>query len=134
MGPRPRCSGRVADASLPEQAADGGLGDFAHGVAGEFLHEDEETLFLIGFDGGNQVMVLWKEANYGPVGAEPLAWIPLARAAEPEVFGRLLESFLLAIRQVDTAKASDFTAIEVPKLGLLPEADIHAIFAKAFGG
>jgi hypothetical protein len=35
--------------------------------------EDEETLFLVGPDSGNQVMVLWQEASFGVLGAEPLA-------------------------------------------------------------
>lgn len=96
--------------------------------------EDEETLFLVGPDTGNQVMVLWKEANYDVHGAEPLAWIELAHARESDVYRRLLESFLLAVCQADTAKLQDFTAIEAPAQGLLPESAIRDIFAKAFAG
>jgi hypothetical protein len=96
--------------------------------------EDEETLFLVGPDSRNQVMGLWKEANFGIIGAEPLAWIELEHAQEPDVYRRLLESFLKAVRQADTAKFQDFTAIEVPEKGLLPEAVIREVFAKAFVG
>ena len=96
--------------------------------------EDEETLFLVGPDAGNEVMVLWKEANYGVVGAEPLSWIQLSAAAEPEVYVRLLEGFLSAVQAAGTAKAADFTSIEVPPDGLLPESEVHAIFARAFAG
>ena len=39
--------------------------------------EDEETLFLVGPDSTHQVMVLWKEANFSPIGAEPLSWLKL---------------------------------------------------------
>ena len=95
---------------------------------------DEETLFLVGPDSTNQVMVLWKEANFSPVGAEPLSWIKLADAREPEVYARLLEGFLSAVHAAGTAKAADFTCIEVPPAGLLPESAVHAIFARAFGG
>jgi len=94
--------------------------------------EDEETLFLVGPDSTNQVMVLWKEANFGPVGAEPLSWLKLEAAQEPEVYARLLDGFLSAVHAAGTAKRSDFMSIEVPKQGLLPEAAVHAIFAKAF--
>ncbi len=76
--------------------------------------EDEETLFLVGPDSGNQLMVLWKEANFGVLGAEPLAWIELEHAQEPDVYRRLLESFLQAVRQAATATLRDFTAIEAP--------------------
>ena len=96
--------------------------------------EDEETLFLVGPDAGNEVMVLWKEANYGAVGAEPLSWIKLEAAQEPEVYVRLLEGFLSAVHAAGTAKAADFTSIAVPPAGLLPETEIRAIFARAFGG
>ncbi len=96
--------------------------------------EDEETLFLVGPDAGNQVMVLWKEANFGVLGAEPLAWVEMEHAQEPEVYRLLLESFLAAVRQADTAQFSDFTAIEAPKQGLLPESEICEVFAKAFAG
>ena len=96
--------------------------------------EDEETLFLVGPDAGNEVMVLWKEANYGVVGAEPLSWIQLSAAAEPEVYVRLLEGFLSAVQAAGTAKAADFTSIEVPPAGLLPGSEVHAIFARAFAG
>jgi hypothetical protein len=64
---------------------------------------NEETLFLVGPDSRNQVMVLWREANFGALGAEPLAWIELEHAREPDVYSRVLESFLLAVRQADTA-------------------------------
>jgi hypothetical protein len=96
--------------------------------------EDEETLFLVGPDSGNAVMVLWKEANYGVVGAEPLSWIKLTAAQEPQVYARLLEAFLSAVHAAGTATAADFTSIEVPSAGLLPESEVRAIFAKAFGG
>lgn len=96
--------------------------------------EKEETLFLVGPDSTNQVMVLWKEANFGPEGAEPLSWIKLADAREPEVYARLLEGFLSAVHVAGTAKAADFTALKVPKAGLLAKAEVRAIFAKAFGG
>jgi hypothetical protein len=96
--------------------------------------EDEETLFLVGPDSSNQVMVLWKEANFGVLGAEPLAWIELEHAQEPDVYRRLLESFLQAVRQAATATLQDFTAIQVPEKGLLPEADICEVFAKSFAG
>ncbi len=96
--------------------------------------EDEETLFLVGPDAGNEVMVLWKEANYGAVGAEPLSWIKLETAQEPEVYVRLLEGFLAAVHAAGTAKAADFTSIAVPPAGLLPETEIRAIFARAFAG
>ena len=96
--------------------------------------EDEETLFLVGSDAGNEVMVLWKVANYGVVGAEPLAWIKLSDAQEPQVHARLLEGFLSAVHAAGTAKAADFTSIEVPPAGLLPESEVHAIFARAFTG
>ena len=94
--------------------------------------EDEETLFLVGPDITHQVMVLWKEANFGPAGAEPLSWLKLEAAQEPEVYARLLDGFLSAVHAAGTARRSDFTSIEVPKQGLLSEADILAIFAKAF--
>ena len=96
--------------------------------------EDEETLFLVGPDAGNQVMVLWKEANFSVLGAEPLAWIELEHAQEPDVYRRLLESFLVAVRQADTTKLEDFTAIEAPKQGLLPESEIREVFARVFAG
>ena len=96
--------------------------------------EDEETLFLVGPDSTDQVMVLWREANCGPVGAEPLSWIDLEAAQEPEVYARLLEEFLSAVHSAGTVKASDFTSIKVPSAGLLPEAAVRAIFAKAFAG
>ena len=96
--------------------------------------EDEETLFLVGPDSTHQVMVLWKEANFGPAGAEPLSWLKLEAAQEPEVYARLLDGFLSAVHAAGTARRSDFTSVEVPKQGLLPEADILAIFAKAFAG
>ena len=96
--------------------------------------EAEETLFMVGPDAGNQVMVLWKEANFSVLGAEPLAWIELGHAQEPEVYRRLLESFLVAVRQADTAKLEDFTAIEAPKQGLLPESEIREVFARVFAG
>ncbi len=96
--------------------------------------EDEETLFLVGPDSGNQVMVLWREANYCILGAEPMAWIGLEHVQEPDVYRRLLESFLQAVRQADTATLRDFTAIQVPEKGLLPEAVIREAFAKAFAG
>lgn len=96
--------------------------------------EDEETLFMVGPDAGHQVMVLWKEANFGVLGAEPLAWIELEHAQEPDVYRRLLESFLVAVRQADTAKLQDFTAIEAPAQGLLSDAVIREVFAKAFAG
>ena len=96
--------------------------------------EDEEALFMVGPDAGNQVMVLWKEANFSVLGAEPLAWIELEHAQEPDVYRRLLESFLLAVRQADTAKLTDFTVIKAPKQGLLPEAEIREVFARAFAG
>lgn len=95
---------------------------------------DEETLFLVGPDSTHQVMVLWKEANFGPAGAEPLSWLKLVAAQEPEVYVRLLEGFLSAVHAAGTAKQSDFTSIEVPKQGLLPGAAVHEIFAKAFAG
>jgi len=98
------------------------------------LQSDEETLFLVGPDAGNEVMVLWKEANYGVVGAEPLSWIQLSDAQEPQVYARLLEGFLSAVHAAGTAKAADFTSIEVPPDGLLPESEVHAIFARAFAG
>jgi hypothetical protein len=79
-------------------------------------------------------MVLWKEASFGVLGAEPLAWIELEPAQEPDVYRRLLESFLKAVRQAATATLRDFTAIEVPEKGLLPEAVIREVFAKAFAG
>lgn len=96
--------------------------------------EDEETLFLVGPDSTNQVMVLWKEANFSPAGAEPLSWLKLEAAQEPEVYARLLDGFLSAVHAAGTAKRADFTSIQVPPAGLLPEADILAIFAKAFAG
>ena len=96
--------------------------------------EAEETLFMVGPDAGNQVMVLWKEANFSVLGAEPLAWVELEHAQEPDVYRRLLESFLLAVRQADTARLEDFTAIEAPEKGLLSEAAIREVFAKAFAG
>jgi hypothetical protein len=96
--------------------------------------DEEETLFLVGPDAGHQVMVLWKEANFSVLGAEPLAWVELAHAQEPDVYRHLLESFLVAVRQADTAKLQDFTAIEAPAQGLLPESEIRDIFAKAFAG
>ena len=96
--------------------------------------EDEEALFLVGPDAGNQVMVLWKEANFSVLGAEPLAWVELEHAQEPEVYARLLEEFLSAVRQADTARLEDFTAIEAPAQGLLPESEIREVFAKAFAG
>ena len=96
--------------------------------------EDEETLFLVGPDSCNEVMVLWKEANYGVVGAEPLSWIQLSDAQEPQVYARLLEGFLSAVHAAGTAKAADFTSIEVPPAGLLPGSEVHAIFARAFVG
>ncbi|MFM7242227.1 MAG: hypothetical protein ACKO3A_09105 [Opitutia bacterium] len=96
--------------------------------------EGEETLFLVGPDSGNEVMVLWKEANYGVVGAAPLSWIELSEAPEPSVYARLLEAFLMAVHAAGTARAADFTSIEVPSAGLLPEAEVRAIFAKAFAG
>ncbi|MGI9110197.1 MAG: hypothetical protein ACR2KA_09285 [Opitutales bacterium] len=94
--------------------------------------EDEETLFLVGPDSTHQVMVLWREANYGPAGAEPLSWIKLEAAQEPEVYAWLLDGFLSAVHSAGTAKASDFTSIKVPSAGLLSEAAVRAIFAKAF--
>jgi len=96
--------------------------------------EDEETLFLVGPDAGNQVMALWKEANYDVHGAEPLAWIELAHARESDVYRRLLESFLLAVRQAETARLEDFVGITAPKQGLLPEAEIQEIFTRVFAG
>jgi hypothetical protein len=78
--------------------------------------------------------VLWQEANFGVLGAEPLAWIELEHAQEPDVYRRLLESFLQAVRQADTATLQDFTAIQVPEEGLLSEADIREVFAKSFAG
>ncbi len=96
--------------------------------------EDEETLFLVGPDSSSQVMALWKEANFGVLGAEPLAWIELEYAQEPDVYRRLLVSFLQAVRQADTASLRDFAAIQVHEKGLLPEADIREVFAKAFAG
>jgi hypothetical protein len=95
--------------------------------------EDEETLFLVGPDSGNAVMVLWKEANFGTVGSEPLSWLKLSAASEPEVYVRLLEGFLSAVHAAGTAKAADFTSIEVPPAGLLSESEVRAIFARAFG-
>jgi hypothetical protein len=53
---------------------------------------------------------------------------------ELDVYCRLLESFLQAVRQADTATLQDFNAIQVPEKGLLPEADIREVFAKAFAG
>lgn len=79
-------------------------------------------------------MAIWKEANFGVLGAEPLAWIELEYALEPDVYRRLLVSFLQAVRQADTASLRDFTAIQVHEKGLLPEADIREVFAKAFAG
>jgi hypothetical protein len=94
--------------------------------------EDEETLFLVGPDSSKQVVVLWKEANFSPVGAEPLSWLKLEAAQEPEVYARLLEGFLSAVHAAGTAKRADFTSIEVPEQGLLPEAAVLEIFKKAF--
>jgi hypothetical protein len=68
------------------------------------------------------------------LGAEPLAWIELEHAQEPDEYRRLLESFLQAVRQADTASLRDFTAIEVPEKGLLPEALIREVFARSFAG
>jgi hypothetical protein len=96
--------------------------------------EKEETLFLVGPDSSNQVMVLWKEANFSPVGAEPLSWIKLEAAQEPEVYVRLLEGFLSAVHKAGTAKAADFTSLKVPKAGLLAKSEVRAVFARAFGG
>ncbi len=53
---------------------------------------------------------------------------------EPDVYCRLLVSFLQAVRQADTASLRDFTAIEAPEKGLLPEAVIRVVFAKAVAG
>jgi hypothetical protein len=77
-------------------------------------------------------MVLWQEASFGVLGAEPLAWIELEHAQGPDVYRRLLESFLQAVRQAATATLQDFTAIQVPEKGLLPEAVIREVFAKSF--
>ncbi len=48
------------------------------------------------------------------------------------MYRRLLESFLQAVRQAATATLQDFTAIQVPEKGLLPEAVIREVFAKSF--
>ncbi len=94
----------------------------------------EETLFTVGPDETAEMMVLWRETEWSDEGCAAVAGAARTAFPEPEIWSRLLEAYLRALKKAESYEGHEFTAISAPSRGPLPKAEILKIVAKVFGG
>ncbi len=94
----------------------------------------EETLFTVGPDETGEMMVLWRETEWSDEACAAVAGAARTAFPEPEIWSRLLEAYLRALKKAESYEGHEFTAIGAPSRGPLPKAEILKIVAKVFGG
>jgi len=94
----------------------------------------EETLFTVGPDDTGEMMVLWRETEWSNEGCVAVAGALRTAFPEPEIWSRLLEAYLRALKKAESYEGHEFTSISAPPRGPLPKKEIRAVMAKVFGG
>lgn len=92
----------------------------------------EETLFTVGPDADGEVLALWRESTWGAECAEAVAWAAKEAFPEPEVWARLLEAYLRALKKDEHYEGHEFTSLKTSARGPLPKARIREIFAQVW--
>jgi hypothetical protein len=93
----------------------------------------EETLFTVGPDDSGEWMLLCRETEWSDEGYAAVAGVPMGAFPEPEVWGRLLEAYLRALKKSEGYEGHEFTSVKTAPRGPLPKAEIRAILDKVFG-
>jgi len=93
----------------------------------------EETLFTVGPDETGEWVLLCRETEWSDEGYSVVAGVPAGAFPEPEVWGRLLEAYLRALKKSEGYEGHEFTSVKTAPRGPLPKAEIRAILDKVFG-
>jgi hypothetical protein len=93
----------------------------------------EETLFTVGPDDSGEWMLLCRETEWSNDAYEAVAGVPVGTFPEPEVWGRLLEAYLRALKKSEGYEGHEFTSVKTAPRGPLPKAEIRAILDRVFG-
>ena len=93
----------------------------------------EETLFTVGPDETGEWLLLCRETEWSNDGYSVVAGVPMGAFPEPEVWGRLLEAYLRALKKSEGYEGHEFTSVKTAPRGPLPKAEIRAILDKVFG-
>jgi hypothetical protein len=92
-----------------------------------------EVLFTVGPDDTGEWVLLCRETEWSDEGYVAVAGLPTGTYPEPEVWGRLLEAYLRALKKSEDYESHEFTSVKTAPCGPLPKAEIQAIFDKVFG-
>ena len=77
-------------------------------------------------------MLLCRETEWSNEGYSVVAGVPTGTFPEPEVWARLLEAYLRALKKAENYEGHEFTSVKTAPRGPLPKAEIRAVLEKVF--
>ena len=92
----------------------------------------EEILFTVGPDESGEWMLLCRETEWSNEGYSVVAGVPTGTFPEPEIWARLLEAYLRALKKAEGYEGHEFTSVKTAPRGPLPKAEIRAVLEKVF--